>query len=41
MRNSVAALARNLGVDQRTLDGQSHMVKPRVLAPVLTDFFTT
>jgi pimeloyl-ACP methyl ester carboxylesterase len=40
MRNSVEALARRLGVEERTLEGQSHMVKPRVLAPVLADFFT-
>jgi hypothetical protein len=24
----------------RTLDGQTHMVKPKALAPVLAEFFT-
>jgi pimeloyl-ACP methyl ester carboxylesterase len=39
MRNSVTALARVLGAEQRTLEKQNHMVKPAVLAPVLADFF--
>jgi pimeloyl-ACP methyl ester carboxylesterase len=39
MRNSVKALARVLGTQQRTLEKQNHMVKPQVLAPVLAEFF--
>ncbi|RSM96195.1 alpha/beta hydrolase [Nonomuraea sp. WAC 01424] len=40
MRNSVGALAKALpGADYRTLDGQTHIVKPEALAPVLKEFF--
>ncbi|MFD9890101.1 alpha/beta fold hydrolase [Amycolatopsis sp. NPDC059027] len=39
MRNGVAALATQLGTTVRTLDGQTHLVKTKVLAPVLADFF--
>ncbi|MEV4370862.1 alpha/beta hydrolase [Nonomuraea sp. NPDC049637] len=40
MRNSVAALAKALpAADHRTLDGQTHIVKPEALAPVLREFF--
>jgi pimeloyl-ACP methyl ester carboxylesterase len=39
MRNSAAALAELLGADHRTLEGQTHMVKPGALAPVLIDWF--
>lgn len=40
MRNSVGALAKALpAADHRTLDGQTHIVKPEALAPVLREFF--
>ncbi|MFI7466939.1 alpha/beta fold hydrolase [Nonomuraea sp. NPDC049646] len=40
MRDSVAALAEALpAADHRTLDGQTHIVKPAALAPVLREFF--
>ncbi|MFI9596971.1 alpha/beta fold hydrolase [Nonomuraea sp. NPDC052265] len=40
MRNSVGALAKTLpAADYRTLDGQTHIVKPEALAPVLKEFF--
>ncbi|MFI7109771.1 alpha/beta fold hydrolase [Nonomuraea sp. NPDC050227] len=40
MRNSVGALAKALpAADYRTLDGQTHIVKPEALAPVLREFF--
>ena len=39
MRNSVHALARLLRAEHRTLEGQTHMVKPDALAPVLTRHF--
>jgi pimeloyl-ACP methyl ester carboxylesterase len=39
MRNSVEALAGLLGAEHRTLEGQTHMVKPDALAPVLTTYF--
>ena len=40
MRNSAQALAALLGAEHRTLDGQTHMVKPRALAPVLDTYFS-
>jgi pimeloyl-ACP methyl ester carboxylesterase len=39
VRNSVQALAELLGAEQRTLERQTHMVKPRALAPVLMSYF--
>jgi hypothetical protein len=40
MRNSMRALANVLpDARYRTLDGQTHIVKPKVLAPVLAEFF--
>ena len=35
MRNGNAHLAGVLGADHLTLPGQTHMVKPKVLTPVL------
>jgi pimeloyl-ACP methyl ester carboxylesterase len=41
IRNAMRALAGVLpNAEHHTLDGQTHMVKPRALAPVLTAFFT-
>jgi hypothetical protein len=41
MRHGMQALASVLGDARlRTLAGQTHMVKPAVVAPVITDFFT-
>jgi pimeloyl-ACP methyl ester carboxylesterase len=41
IRNAMRALAAVLpNAEHRTLDGQTHMVKPQALAPVLTAFFT-
>ncbi|MCU1280049.1 MAG: hydrolase [bacterium] len=40
MRNGNAAVARAVPKAQyKTLPGQTHMVKPKVLAPVLTEYF--
>jgi pimeloyl-ACP methyl ester carboxylesterase len=40
MRNAVDAVAERLpSARRRTLDGQTHLVKPKVLAPVLAEFF--
>ncbi|NUW37364.1 alpha/beta hydrolase [Nonomuraea sp. SMC257] len=40
MRNGVRSLAETLpAARHRTLEGQTHMVKPAALAPVLTEFF--
>lgn len=39
MLNSVLALAELLGAEHRTLEGQTHRVKPHALAPVLTTYF--
>ncbi len=40
-RNAVRALAELLpNGERRTLDGQTHMVAPEVLAPVLEEFFS-
>jgi len=40
MRNAMHALAAVLpNAKRRTLEGQTHMVKPKVLAPVLVEFF--
>jgi pimeloyl-ACP methyl ester carboxylesterase len=40
MRNGVKALAELLpNAEHRTLPGQTHLVKPEALAPVLTEFF--
>ena len=42
MRNAMRELAEVLpGAEHRTLDGQTHMVKPRALAPVLTEFLAS
>jgi len=42
MRNGVAELAGVLpNARHRTLDGQTHLVKPKALAPVLVEFFTS
>ncbi|WP_274651019.1 alpha/beta fold hydrolase [Paenibacillus humicola] len=41
MRNAMQALAETLpNAGLRTISGQTHIVKPAVLAPVLTEFFT-
>jgi pimeloyl-ACP methyl ester carboxylesterase len=40
MRNAMQAVARALrSARYHTLEGQNHMVKPKVLAPVLVEFF--
>lgn len=40
MRNAMQALTNVLpGAQYRTLEGQTHIVKPTALAPVLTEFF--
>ena len=40
MHHGVSALARVLpNAQERTLDGQTHQVKARALAPLLTEFF--
>jgi pimeloyl-ACP methyl ester carboxylesterase len=39
MQNGMHALARTLGAHHETLPGQTHMVKPDVLAPVLEAFY--
>jgi pimeloyl-ACP methyl ester carboxylesterase len=42
MRHGVAELAGVLpNARHRTLDGQTHLVKPKALAPVLVEFFTS
>jgi pimeloyl-ACP methyl ester carboxylesterase len=42
MANGTRALADALpDASYRTLPGQNHMVKPQVIAPVLTEFFLT
>lgn len=38
MRNGQAALARNLGAAYRTLEGQTHFVKPEPQAPMIREF---
>jgi len=41
LQNAARALAQALpGASHRTLPGQTHIVKPKPLAPVLADFFT-
>jgi len=41
MRTAMRALAKALpGATYTTLPGQTHLVKPAALAPVLADFFT-
>jgi pimeloyl-ACP methyl ester carboxylesterase len=41
MRHSMQALSQTLpNANYRTLAGQTHMVKPEVLAPILAEFFT-
>jgi len=41
LQNAARALARALpGASHQTLPGQTHIVKPKALAPVLADFFT-
>jgi pimeloyl-ACP methyl ester carboxylesterase len=39
MRSANQALARILNADYRTLQGQTHMLKPKVHAPPLVEFF--
>jgi pimeloyl-ACP methyl ester carboxylesterase len=39
MRSGNRALARILNADYRTLKGQTHMLKPKVHAPALVEFF--
>jgi pimeloyl-ACP methyl ester carboxylesterase len=39
MRNAMRELAEVLDAEHRTLEGQTHIVKPEALAPVLVDFF--
>jgi pimeloyl-ACP methyl ester carboxylesterase len=39
MRNAMRELADVLNAEHRTLEGQTHIVKPEALAPVLVDFF--
>ncbi len=40
LHGAVAAVADSVpGASRRTLDGQTHLVKAKVLAPVLTEFF--
>jgi pimeloyl-ACP methyl ester carboxylesterase len=39
MRNAVASLAGTIGAEHRVLEGQTHLVKPQALAPVLADFY--
>jgi hypothetical protein len=40
MRRANAALANVLpNAEYRTLEGQTHMLKPKTHAPVLTEFF--
>ena len=40
MRNAMQALARVLpNAKHHTLEGQTHMVSPKALAPVLAEFF--
>jgi pimeloyl-ACP methyl ester carboxylesterase len=39
MRNAMRELADVLHAEHRTLEGQTHIVKPEALAPVLTQFF--
>jgi hypothetical protein len=42
MRNGVRALADLLSnARHRTLERQTHIVKPAALAPVLTEFFSS
>ena len=42
MRHGMQALAEVLpNAKLRTLKGQTHMVQPKVLAPLLTEFFAT
>jgi pimeloyl-ACP methyl ester carboxylesterase len=41
MRNGQAALARNLRAEYRTLEGQTHFVKPEPQAPVIREFLGT
>jgi len=41
LQNAAQALAQALpGASHQTLPGQTHIVKPKPLAPVLADFFT-
>ena len=39
MRNGMQALARSCRARHRTLEGQTHMVNAKALAPVLAEFF--
>ncbi len=42
MRHAMRALAQTLPhASYRTLEGQTHMVKPEVIAPALVEFFTS
>lgn len=41
MRNAVSAVAAAVpDAKERTLEGQTHLVKPKALAPILTEFFS-
>lgn len=41
IRNGVAALAKAVpGAEHRTIEGQTHMLKPKAVAPVLIEYFT-
>ncbi len=40
IRNGVAALAKAVpGAEHRTIEGQTHMLKPQAIAPVLIEYF--
>ena len=40
IRNGVAALAKAVpGAEHRTIEGQTHMLKPKAVAPVLIEYF--
>jgi pimeloyl-ACP methyl ester carboxylesterase len=41
MRNANRSLAETIHAEYRTLDGQTHMLKPEAIAPVLKEFFTS
>ncbi|MER7865189.1 alpha/beta fold hydrolase [Amycolatopsis japonica] len=41
VRNGVAALAKAVpGAEHRTIEGQTHMLKPKAVAPILIEYFT-
>jgi pimeloyl-ACP methyl ester carboxylesterase len=39
MRHGAQSLAQTLNAEYRTLEGQTHMLKPEAIAPVLVEFF--